>query len=643
VPDVQAAWLASTRDWRNAAGHNSKEFVMPLDSTPNIADNIIKFDGTVGQAAKLNYSVPLPGRFTGRRAVLLNLGLVLSDWKPSATAAGFNVTDVIALAKIADDKYVFDRPKAIQIWIDHARASGVPGDQIEIVEKHRAQLELQYPPLPIEQDTRRDGVRKLRRKAMTRTPKAALSVKSLPPSGGPPVSLEPIPIPKEPILLVLQEYMATLGAGKLKLPKGTLSGGVVSVPAEPPSQAVPMLMLVEIYGVSSFLGDYGLGRTVKTFTLLPGESTTLSLKTWKSSEAKHADASTIIDSFQSKAADKFRAAVQRETTDRTLIDTTTSGPPAGTPPSTTAPPFRLDSLGIDLLFGAVKVEASGGYGTETHSTRDDFKKTVTEQVQEHVCEASAKRDTTVTSSSEWSEKTAEEAVTERTIKNVNMRRVLNFVFRELNQEYLTKIHLKDIRIGFSNGKPFSYREIPLSGLRKLLQEVLVPAKVDPVAQQILKMIAVVFDKNDTAIPVLETLTMSANGQNWTIAAAAMTGNNYPAPSETMFYRFKRGALGQANSPNPVEGVLLDETTVTLRTDSVIVEALLGQADALDEYAMEMQRAEAEAKTLSNDREQLAQQALAAITDGKERAAAFTAMFRPAETALRIELVKGDGT
>jgi hypothetical protein len=60
--------------------------------------------------------------------------------------------------------------------------------------------------------------------------------------------------------------------------------------------------------------------------------------------------------------------------------------------------------------------------------------------------------------------------------------------------------------------------------------------------------------------------------------------NYPSPSPDgrLYYRFKRGPLGQAaDEPHPVEGVLLKQRQIIMKTDSVVAEALLGAEDALD--------------------------------------------------------------
>jgi len=47
----------------------------------------------------------------------------------------------------------------------------------------------------------------------------------------------------------------------------------------PPPVVGPRIMLVESYELSTHLGNYGAGRTLSTFTLLPGEKTTISIKT----------------------------------------------------------------------------------------------------------------------------------------------------------------------------------------------------------------------------------------------------------------------------------------------------------------------------------------------------------------------------
>jgi hypothetical protein len=105
---------------------------------------------------------------------------------------------------------------------------------------------------------------------------------------------------------------------------------------------------------------------------------------------------------------------------------------------------------------------------------------------------------------------------------------------------------------------------------------------------------------------------------------------YPAPTADgrLYYRFKRGPLGQGpGTEHPVDGVLLQERTIVMATDSVAVEALVGVEEALDEYSHDLQVEAIREKQLANDREQLAQRIVA---DGDAAAAMlFAQLFVPA--------------
>src|SRR5215217_2345897 len=207
------------------------------------------------------------------------------------------------------------------------------------------------------------------------------------------------------------------------------------------------LFLVETYGISSFLGDYGLGPTVRTFTLLPGEETKISIKTWRSTQSKVAEASSIVDSYTTEAANRFTNTVQRETTDKANRQNKES--------------WHVEAeVGVSWGFGSAKV--SGGAEGEYQASRESFAKQVEDAVQEHTSQASSARNLTVSSSTEVSQESGQENLTERTIRNLNLRRVLNFVFRGLNQEHTTNIHLLEVTVGFTNGTTNSWQEVPLS-------------------------------------------------------------------------------------------------------------------------------------------------------------------------------------
>jgi hypothetical protein len=624
---------------------------MPLDATPQAAEDFIAFGGdTDPKAATLNYSVPLPGHYRGRRMVILDdLPIDDDDWLPEAKG-GNDYADAIGLKQLPDGTWDYDEARAIAFWISQAAAAGVPGDQLAEVQRLLASLSatdiLATGAGGSIQEPESDQGEGIEAPSQARFYRSRLAEASLRARLGAivdrPFAAEPTDIPSivEPsqvqeqvpdAVLGLVSFLNSLTRGVIELPVAGYGGTYEVIRIEVVEQAVePQLFLVELYGITSFLGDYGLGRTVKTFSLLPGEETTITFKTWRSSEAKEVEASSIVDSFQKSSAAKFQTAAHRETTDKATEASATK--------------WHVEAeAGASIGFAHGKV--SGGAAGEYRNGQETFTKQVADVVEDHANEASAKREMSVTATAELTQRTAEESAVERRIRNVNLRRTLNFVFRELNQRYETKVHLIETRVAFANGLPDAYREVPLSGLRGLLADLLNPDKRDEVAQALLRAVSVVVDLDDQPVTTLEEFRLKDSGQDWTIADAKVdpVSGEFEPPSETLIYRFKRGALGSnGHGENPIEGVVMDTRDIVMRTDSIVVEALLGQADALDPYAMETQRAEAEAKTLRNEREQLAHEDLEAIADPVQRAEAFKEMFNENDELLRVALVEDGG-
>ncbi len=282
-------------------------------------------------------------------------------------------------------------------------------------------------------------------------------------------------------------------------------------------------------------------------------------------------------------------------------------------------------------WGSAKV--SGSASGDYQSGREQFAKQASSAVGEHAAKASSKRQLSVTSESESKSTTGEESVIERTIENVNVRRVLNFVFRGLNQEYSTVLHLTDIQVAFTNRRTNSWRIVPISGLRGLLETLLkaAPKRRGEIASLILKLAGTVIDDQSASVRTLDALHYDVVNDVMTVGPVTMDVQGMPAPpTESDYYRFKPGPLG---SQTEVDGVRMSQQTIVMRTDSVLVEALLGESDALDEFAMEVQQAAATAQTLANQRETLLQSTLNAIADPAERAKAAAALYGPVkETA-----------
>src|SRR5205085_890346 len=91
-------------------------------------------------------------------------------------------------------------------------------------------------------------------------------------------------------------------------------------------------------------------------------------------------------------------------------------------------------------------------------------------------------DVSVEQSSDTKTESGEETGVVREIQNVNVGRTLNFVFRQMNQEYVSILHLTNVEIAFSNSVPGSDRTVPLWKLDGLLNDVI----ADPVNRATIK-------------------------------------------------------------------------------------------------------------------------------------------------------------
>jgi hypothetical protein len=618
---------------------------MALRSQPTGATEIIGFGDKKGSAS-IRFDVPLPASQAGRRLVLLS-GLNAADFTPAATQAGADLRQDFSHRAEGGGVFSFDPTRAASYFrsqlarwgappaelaaIDQAitalRESGTRLDQRTLPDVHAALTSLPYDAIRA-RSTVREVTSELSRpmRPMVPTPYS--------PTSEPPMALEVATSQQAgvstgtlpPLVPELIDYLAALSDNNFCTPQRQTSGSVTCFPIDPAPAPTPALFLVEVYAITSFPGDYGLGRTVRTFTLFPGESSEISVRTWRTTSQQRANSSSIFDSFSSEASDRFTSQLdwQLSTSSRDENSERFKWNAGG-------------SFGID--FGLVSLGGGGGVDSETqhHTIRDEFSGFTSRTLNEHANQSNAAREMSVSSTSEQVEETGEEVTTVRTIRNVNMRRTLNFVFRELNQTFETYLHLVDLRVAFANGRADSWQEVSLSELRPFISRLVVPQRVNATIQRVLRTAGTVFDLNGAPVNVLETVGLNRTGLTRTISNAAPgPRGNYPLPRDDFVYRFHRGPLGNQRGTK-VDGVIINKDSVVLRTDSLIAEALLGQADALDQYAMAKQAADADMAVLANDRESLAQSTLAAIANPEQRARSFRPVYTPEHDQIRVSL------
>ena len=332
-------------------------------------------------------------------------------------------------------------------------------------------------------------------------------------------------------------------------------------PNPDPDKPNPHLYLIESVRLSSFLGDYGAGRIVKTFSLLPGEKTKISVRTFLSKESTRKQASSVLDSVTQESATDLEESVESEQSDQSKLETTKE--------------YYADVKG-SASWGWGSASASAGVKGSTNAAREESVRNIAKATEKHSMKASAKREVQINTSYEETTKAEEETAIERVIENINLSRTLNFVFRQMNQQFVTLLHLTDVRIGFFNGDRSSRREVPIYRLDDLLNEVVQPAKHAQVRQVILDQLNDIRDADGNFVDVLEEVSVAPNDSYLKFSS-----------------KLSATVTDDSDREFTVKGVLLHRADLVMRTEGVIVEALLGNGDALDDYAAEMQRIEAD--------------------------------------------------
>ncbi|HZG88107.1 Ig-like domain-containing protein [Paenibacillus sp.] len=380
------------------------------------------------------------------------------------------------------------------------------------------------------------------------------------------------------------------------------------------------LILVESYRMSSYLANYGAGRTIKTFSLLPGEKSKISIRSYRENETTAKSAATILDSVTDDIAEEFENSIAKEQADQKSYKESNE--------------YKIEGeAGVSWGWGSAKISAgvSGG----TNAAREQFAKNVVNNTQKHVAKASARRDVQINTTYEEKNTTTDETTIVREIENINVSRTLNFVFRQMNQEFITLLHLVDVRIGYFtidtiNGEEKKqYREVTLPQLDALLEEVIVPEKRAEVRNAILYQLMNIFDYQDRHHSFVEEEPFKDRDGN------VIPLSHYLRVKKDYTSTYRDDATGTTIE---VPGIILAATRHILRTDGIVVEALLGQGEALDHYSRSLQLQAIREKDLRNDlleaEVRMKRLALKILGEKDAEAAQLYAMLNPPPAAAK---------
>ena len=402
------------------------------------------------------------------------------------------------------------------------------------------------------------------------------------------------------------DHEVTLTASVTGAPPATVQLAV-QVDSSPPIQPLQrQLVLVEKLAISSFLGNFGAGRVVKMFSLLPGEQTTITVDSY--SEGRHDVLGRVVDSGLDCLGVRCRLRGHRSTR-RT------------TPRRTSADQVAASiSANVGASWGVAHATISGSASTQANASRENTTKAVQNAVAKHSSKASSNRTVSVNTDFTQAVQQGQSQDTTRMLKNINVSRVLNVVFRQMTQEHVVIIHLTDVVLGYyaldalldasgaiqrdSNGNIVtqeSYLEYSLPEIDRLAAKVMVDP--DALPNDVLGVLSAIPDYQGNETALVEMATPTSGG-----TADATAAYLRVIPNLTQTLTLTDG------STFTLPGIILGYSTAVMRTDQLLCDALLGEGNALDAYSQQLQSvalAERQAQVAATQaavaKEQLAQQ------------------------------------
>lgn len=352
-----------------------------------------------------------------------------------------------------------------------------------------------------------------------------------------------------------------------------------------PKAVKPTLTLVFHYKVLTFATNYGAGKTLKTFSLLPGEKTTISVTTFKHDEERKSRAESILDSFTENSAQEFQNTIENQSGREMTSES------AETKSKELGGGINLSSIGIPVdVSGAVTNGSTAANSISEHMSA------ISTAMDSTSASASSNRDVNVNTESSSVSINERTESTVRQLQNINLSRVLNFVFRQLLQEYVTITYLDDVSIVFSNGYPESRKVAKLSNINDLLNVVLKDEPgtecnliIEKTRKGIFKQLCNVFDYNGASQEFMECVTQTLYD--------CCGGTDDPIVNT---YARKKLGLTQSAEGKTVPGIILDVKKRIMRTESLVCDALLGQGEALDCFNQKLQDIGVNKAQLEND-------------------------------------------
>jgi hypothetical protein len=343
--------------------------------------------------------------------------------------------------------------------------------------------------------------------------------------------------------------------------------------------------IVEYYNISIFQGKSGPGRILNTFSLLPGETTEIALKTYKDTSSTTENTSTVFDEVTDASALDLEKSIEEEQSKEAQYEKSMG--------------FHAEASASYSGYGA-SASVNAGYEENSSSARQEMARSLTKAISKHATKASSKRTVEVNTTATTEVQEGSSSSIRRTLQNINNSTTLDFVFRQMNQQYIHAVSLVDLKIAYIGGGEGTYAEEPISKLKSFLgryiQEGFIEGEdenqdgkedqgdgvepqakretyVEKVMNDIYQKAGWILDWNSNPLYVLEDVEKKFGSKEFKFKRFNKT-NITTLPTKYNFVK--------------VPGFVIDVGTNVLRTDGILTESKLGAGIALDDYGRNLE-------------------------------------------------------
>jgi hypothetical protein len=376
-----------------------------------------------------------------------------------------------------------------------------------------------------------------------------------------------------------------------------------------PKAPQPSIFIVLHMKMATYAGDYGAGTTLKTFSLLPREKTVIEIRDYRHQEETRSSSQSVMDSYSESCMDDLQTTIEERTEKNESSSETDTD-------SMSADMSVSGGFNLGIVKAGADVSGSASSVNTTEEAVSSSVETLESAVSHHVQTADSARQIEINTDVTTSSTTENETTTIRTLENINSSRVLNFVFRQLLQEFFTLTYLHDVSFYYSNGYDNSVKRGTLGGLDNFLAAILKDeAAIKEVRTQIYITLCNIPDSTGTRTRFIEKVAVKA------------TNCIEPGAGEKeVSYVRKRKDLKQSYRGKTVDGIILRATDRVMRTPAVIVDALMGEGDAHDCFNNQLQQASYVGAHLANAKTEQAMAIIDGIEDPLDKAKLYNSVF-----------------